>query len=106
MITQGLVLRLKPGALEEYTRHHDQIPTHWPELEKALKESGIIKIHTFVMEPYLYLYAEVIDQEAFPRLWDTPAHKKWAKVMDPLIELDSEQKPDARFMPQIFTFNA
>lgn len=26
--------------------------------------------------------------------------------MDPLIELDEEQKPDARFIPRIFTFDA
>ena len=46
------------------------------------------------------------DEDAFPRLWDTEAHKEWAKVMDPLIELDAEQKPDARFIPRIFTFDA
>lgn len=106
MVMQGLVLRLKPGALEEYTHHHNQIPTHWPELVAALRESGVRKIRTFVAEPYLYLYAEVVDEGAFPRLWDTEAHRKWAKVMDPLIELDEEQKPDARFIPRIFTFDA
>ncbi len=51
MVMQGLVLRLKPGALEEYTRHHHQIPTHWPELVAALRESGVRKIRTFVAEP-------------------------------------------------------
>ena len=54
-----------------------------------------------MLSQYLYLYAK-----AFPRLWDTEAHKEWAKVMDPLIELDEEQKPDARFIPRIFIFDA
>jgi L-rhamnose mutarotase len=106
MIKQGLVLKLKPGALSEYIRHHDQIPTHWPELAAALRASGIKTIRTFAAEAHLFLYAEVEDEGAFPRLWDTEAHIKWAEIMDPLIELDVEKKPDARFIPQIFNFEA
>jgi L-rhamnose mutarotase len=103
---QGLVLRLKPGKLDEYVYHHDRILTHWPELAAALRASGIKSIRTFAAEPLLFLFAEVDDENAFPRLWDTPAHKKWAEVMDPLIELDAEMKPDAKFIPQIFNFEA
>lgn len=103
---QVFVLRLKPGALPEYTRHHDEIPTKWPELAQALRDSGVLHIRTYDAGNLLILSVDVTDENAFPRLWDTPAHKEWAKVMDPLIELDAEQKPDARFLTQIFNFEA
>ncbi len=102
MIRQALVLKLKSGKLEEYIYHHDRIPTEWPKLHAAIKESGIHCIRTFAAEPVLFLYAEVEDADAFPRLWDSEAHKEWAKVMDPLIELNAEMVPDARFITQIF----
>ena len=106
MIRQGLVLRLKPGALAEYVRHHDSIPTDWPDLAAALKASGVKTIRTFEADPLLFLYAEVDDEGAFARLWDSDPHKKWAQVMAPLIELDADNKPDARFIPQVFNFEA
>jgi L-rhamnose mutarotase len=106
MLRQALVLKLKPGKLEEYIYHHDRIPTEWPRLHAALKDSGIHSIRTFAAEPLLFLYADVEDEGAFPRLWDTDAHKEWANVMDPLIELDAEMRPDARFIKQIFNFEA
>ena len=106
MIRQALVLKLKPGKLEEYIYHHDRIPTEWLKLHAALKESGIQCIRTFAAEPLLFLYAEVEVEDAFPRLWATEAHKEWAKVMDPLIELDADLRPDARFITQIFDFEA
>ena len=106
MIRQGLLLRLKPKALAEYKRHHDEIPKKWPELAAKIKECGIKNIRTFEADPFLFLYAEVEDENSFPRLWDTEIHKKWAKVMDPLIELDAQGKPDARFLKQIFNFEA
>src|SRR5687768_10351347 len=106
MIRQALVLKLKPGKLEEYIYHHDRILTHWPKLHAALKESGIQCIRTFAAEPVLFLYAEVTDADAFPHLWATEAHKEWALVMDPLIELDAELRPDANFIKRIFDFEA
>ena len=103
---QVFMLKLRPGALPEYIRHHDEIPTKWPELARALRDSGIQHIRTYDAGDYLVLSVDVTDENAFPRLWETPAHIEWAKVMDPLIELDAEHKPDARFLTQIFNFEA
>jgi L-rhamnose mutarotase len=46
----------------------------------------------------------VTDNNAFERLWNTEAHKEWAEVMEPLMELNAEKKPDAKFLTQIFEF--
>jgi L-rhamnose mutarotase len=107
MIYQALALKLKTGGIKEYIRHHDQIPSKWPKLQSALKESGILSIRTFEANPtLLFLFAEVTDNNAFERLWNTEAHKEWAEVMEPLMELNEEKKPDAKFMTQIFEFKA
>ena len=102
----GLVAAMWIATAVAWPFAEDQIPTHWPELAAALRASGIRSIRTFAAEPHLFLYAEVEDEGAFPRLWDTEAHIAWAEVMDPLIELDADRKPDARFIPQIFDFEA
>ena len=41
LIRKAFVLRLKPGALDEYIYWHDNI---WPELQQAIAEEGIAEI--------------------------------------------------------------
>ena len=106
MIYQAIALRLKPNAIAEYKRHHDEIPEKWPELAAKIRECGIKHIRIFENDPVLILYAEVEDEDAFPRLWETDIHKKWAKVMDPLIDYDDEEMPEASFLTQIYNFDA
>ena len=76
-------------------------------MQSALKESGIFSIRTFEVNPtILFLFAEVTDNNAFEKLWNTEAHKEWVEVMEPLMELNEENKPDAKFLTQIFEFKA
>ena len=106
MIYQGMILRLKPNALAEYKRHHDEFPEKWPQLIEKAREYGIKTLRTFEADPLLFLYAEVEDEDededAFPRLWETEIHKEWSRLMDPLMEMNDEGKPDARFLTRIF----
>ena len=97
MIYQALALKLKTGGIKEYIRHHDQIPSKWPKLQSALKESGIFSIRTFEVNPtLLFLFAEVTDNNAFEKLWNTEAHK-WVEVMEPLMELNEEKNQMLNF---------
>ena len=97
---QAFIMKLKPGALKEYVHNHDNI---WPELKAALRECGIHQISTFADEPYLFLYSEIADEGAWDRIWSTDIHKKWAELMEPLMEI-KDGKPDARFIKQIFHY--
>ena len=98
MIYQALALKLKSGGIKEYIRHHDQISSKWPKLQSALKESGILSIKTFEANPtLLFLFAEVTDNNAFERLWNTEAHKEWVEVMEPLMELNAEKNQMLNF---------
>ena len=98
MIYQALALKLKTGGIKEYIRHHDQIPSKLPKLKSALKESGIFSIRTFEVNPtLLFIFAEVTDNNAFEKLWNTEAHKEWVEVMEPLMELNEEKNQMLNF---------
>jgi L-rhamnose mutarotase len=102
MIRQAVVLRLKPGALAEYTRYHDEI---WPELVDQIRASGIRQITTFLDGENLILYSEVEDEGAWDRLWESEVHRRWGEVMAPLLEFGPDGKVSARFLRQIFNLD-
>jgi L-rhamnose mutarotase len=87
MVRLAFTMRLKPGALAEYTRQHDQI---WPELVAEFERQGIGEITIFELDPLLVLYAECADAEAFQRLWRTPVHERWGGVMSRLLAWTDE----------------
>lgn len=103
MFRQAFVMKLKPGALAKYTSQHDHL---WAELASEIRACGIKKIATFEADPLLFLYSEVEDEGAWARLWDTEIHRKWGEVMEPLMEYGTDGKVDARFVKQVFDFDA
>ena len=86
MIRRAFTLRLKPGALAEYKKRHDEI---WPELVAEIERSGIAHITSFERDPDVFLFSEIKDEEAWDRLWSTDIHKKWGEVFEPLMELEN-----------------
>ena len=78
MIRRAFTMRLKPGAMAEYKRHHDQI---WPELVAEIERQGIASISTFERDPDLFLFSEIRDPEAWNRLWSSDIHRRWGEVM-------------------------
>ena len=85
MIRRAFTMRLKPGAMTEYRRHHDNIPTEWPELVKEIERSGIASITTFERDPDLFLFSEIHDPQAWDKLWNSEIHRKWGEIMEPLM---------------------
>lgn len=82
MIRRAFTMRLKPGAMKEYRHYHDNV---WPELKEEIERSGIAKITTFEADPVLFLYSEIYDEDAWNKLWTSEIHRKWGKVMEPLM---------------------
>ena len=78
MIKRAFTMKLKPGGLAEYKRHHDSI---WPELVAEIERQGIAQITIFENDPVLFLYSEISDPEAWDRLWHTEIHDKWGEYM-------------------------
>jgi L-rhamnose mutarotase len=99
MIRCAFTMRLKPGALEEYRRHHDEV---WPELVAEIEKCGIASITTFRRGDDLFLFSEIRDPGAWDRLWRSPIHLKWAQVMEPLMHLKPDMTVDSEQLEEIF----
>lgn len=99
MIRRAFTMRLKPGALAEYKKRHDEI---WPELVAEIERSGIAHFTTFEADPVLFLYSEIYDEDAWDKLWHTEVHDRWAKVFEPLMQFRDDGIVDAGELREIF----
>ena len=102
MIRVALYARLKPGAGPEYKRLHDLVPTDYPDLAAAIRDAGIDREVVFTSDSTLFVYAEVSDAGAYPRLFAQPVHDKWAELLAPLMEERPNGLPDVRIMDNIW----
>ena len=99
MIRRAFTMRLKPGGLAEYRRHHDAI---WPELVAEIEKQGIAQITIFEHDEVLFLYSEITDEAAWDRLWASEVHDRWAEVMNPLMVFRDDGIVDSTEVTQIF----
>jgi L-rhamnose mutarotase len=98
MIRRAFTMRLKPGAMAEYKRYHDEI---WPELVRQIEKDGIAHISTFERDPDLFLFSEIKDEKAWDRLWNSDIHKKWGEVMEQFMHF-KDGKVDFGELREIF----
>ena len=98
MIRRAFTMRLKPEAMAEYRRYHDNI---WPELVREIEKSGIASITTFERDPDLFLFSEIHDPEAWDKLWNSEIHKKWGEIMAQFMEF-KDGKVHASPLREIF----
>lgn len=99
MIRRAFTMKLKPNALAEYKRHHDNV---WPELVREIERSGIASITTFQSDLDLFLISEIRNPQAWDKLWTSDIHRKWAEVMEPLMHLTDDGIVDAGELTEIF----
>ena len=99
MTRRAFTMRLKPGGLAEYKRHHDEI---WQELVDEIERSGIGQITIFEADPVLFLYSEIYDEEAWDKLWHSEIHDRWAEVMNPLMEFRPDGIVDSSELREVF----
>jgi L-rhamnose mutarotase len=102
MIRRAFTMRLKPGAFAEYKDHHDTIGSKWPELVAEIERCGIATMTTFQRGLDLFLYSEIQDEEAWSKLWNSPVHRRWAELMEPLMNLLPDGTVDAGELTEIF----
>ena len=100
MIRRAFTMRLQPGKLSEYKRFHDNV---WPELVAEIEKSGIATMTIFENDPVLFLYSEIIDENAWDRLWRTKIHDKWSlEAMNPLMFFRDDGIVDSSTLREIF----
>ena len=101
---QTFLVKLKPGSLERYVQWHEEI---WAELIAEIEGQGIAEISLFEADPWVFLYSEVHDTDAWERLWKSEVHARWAdEAMKPLMEYGDDGLVDARELSEIWHFEA
>src|SRR5688500_15762291 len=100
-IRKAFVLRLKPGALDQYIYWHDNI---WPELQQEIAGQGIAEITLDQIDDQIILTSLVRDPEAWARLWDSDVHRRWADLMSPLMHYRDDGIVDSRELREIWHF--
>ncbi len=99
---KAFVLRLKPGALDQYIYWHDNI---WPELQAEIAKQGIAEITLYQLDDMIFLHSRINDPEAWTRLWDSDVHHRWgSELMSPLMHYRDDGVVDSRELREIWHF--
>lgn len=80
----GVVLRLKPEAVEEYKRYHANA---WPGVLKTIRDCNIRNYSIFLKDGYLFGYYEYIgeDHEAdMAKMAADPETQRWWSLIEPM----------------------
>ena len=94
-------MKLKPGAVAEYKKRHDEI---WPELAAELKAAGVSDYSIFLDEETLTLFAvqKLGEKNSAAALPDSPIVRKWWDHMVPLMETHPDNSPVAKPLKEVF----
>jgi L-rhamnose mutarotase len=92
MNSRAFRMKLKPGALNEYRRRHDEL---WPDLADALRSAGIYDYSIFLDEETLHLFAvlKLRDGHTIDALPDLPVMRRWWDYMADLMETGPGTRP-------------
>ena len=94
-------MKLKPGFAMEYKRRHDKI---WSEMKEELKKAGISDYTIFldVDTHDLYAFQKLAPDNTAADLPNNPVIKKWWDYMSDIMEYDSDHRPVAIPLREVF----
>ena len=92
MTSHAFRMQLKPGAVEEYRRRHDEI---WPGLSAAISAAGVYDYSIFLDEQTLSLFAvlKLRPDHRREELPLQPVMQRWWDYMAPLMEVEPGNRP-------------
>jgi L-rhamnose mutarotase len=101
MIRKAFVMSVNPGFEAEYEKRHNPI---WPELEKVLKEHGVLSYSIFLDEKTrkLFAYAEIEDEARWNAIAQTPVCKRWWAHMKEIMPSNPDNSPVASELRKVF----
>ena len=89
----GLVLGLKPEALEEYRKYHENV---WPSVLKLIQDCNIRNYSIFLKDGRLFAYYEYIGTDHAADMAKMAADlemQRWWSLMEPLQQPLESRKP-------------
>ena len=63
---------------------------------------GVEQVTIFHAGGRLFIYSELADPSAWERLWNLDVHLRWAKELEPYLELAADGTPDAEDLTEIW----
>ena len=101
MEQKAFKMKLKPGFADEYKKRHDAI---WPELKKAITESGVYDYSIFLDEESLTLFAvqKVRDGGNPDAQKEMQIVRKWWDMMADIMEVNPDNSPVCTELRQMF----
>lgn len=92
MIRDAGIMKLLPGAAEEYKKRHYEI---WPELVESIKSHGGKNYSIFFKEETneLFSYLEIDDLDTWNKRAGDSITKKWWDYMADLMEVNPDNSP-------------
>ena len=100
MHCNGLALKLKPDAYEEYKRRHDEL---WPELAQLMADNGI-STTIYHFNEYLFVHEVAETAEARDICGQDPVTNRWNKYMADVLETDDDGNLIVHSLPLVFAF--
>ncbi len=89
----GSVIKLRPGQLDKYKKHHAET---WPGVLERIKKSNIRNYSIFHKDGFLFGYFEYIGsdyEKDMAAIAADPVTQDWWKIMNPMQEpLESRKK--------------
>ena len=94
-------MKLKPDCKAEYKKRHDAI---WPELKKAISESGVYDYSIYLDEETLTLFAvQKVKPGSNPdKQKDMEIVRKWWDMMADIMDVNPDNSPVCTDLPCMF----
>lgn len=101
MNEEAFAMKLKPGFADEYKKRHDAI---WPELKKAISETGVYDYSIYLDEESLTLFAvqKVKDGGNPDAQKGMEIVRKWWDMMADIMDVNPDNSPVCRPLRKMF----
>lgn len=101
MTEEAFAMKLKPGFADEYKKRHDAI---WPELKKAISETGVYDYSIYLDEESLTLFAvqKVKDGGNPDAQKGMEIVRKWWDMMADIMDVNPDNSPVCRPLKKMF----
>jgi len=100
----GIVIKVKPGKLEEYKKIHSEI---WPEVSKIIFQHNIRNFSIYNKDDFLFGYFGYVGSNVkkdFEKMSSEPIYKKWLSITNSMqVPLETRSKGEWwAFMEEVF----
>jgi len=97
----AFAMKLKPGFADEYKKRHDAI---WPELKKAITQSGVFDYSIYLDEESLTLFAvqKIKDCGNPDSQKEMEIVRKWWDMMADIMEVNPDNSPVTVPIQEVF----